>query len=97
DAYGNVDLEGSITAPAGKIAFNAGVLYTQYTQNQYTQKKLYDPAYLANPPSITVGSVQGSSPTFELRGLWTNETNKPPDNTLQPLWINGGSLSLSAP
>ena len=89
DAYGNVDLEGSITAPAGKIAFNAGVLYTQ--------KLLFDPAYLANPPSITVGSVQGSSPTFELRGLWTNETNKPPDDTLQPLWINGGSLSLSAP
>ena len=56
DAYGNVDLEGSITAPAGKIAFNAGVLYTQ--------KLLFDPAYLANPPSITVGSVQGSSPTF---------------------------------
>ena len=27
DTYGSVDLEGSITAPAGKIVFNAGVLY----------------------------------------------------------------------
>ena len=89
DAYVNVDLEGSITAPAGRVSFTAGVLYTG--------KLVYDPAYLANPPSITVGSVQGSSPTFRLRGLWTNETNQPPDNTLQPLWINGGSFSLSAP
>src|SRR5271166_1671518 len=44
DAYGNVDLEGSITAPAGKIAFNAGVLYAQKFLG------LSDPAYLANPP-----------------------------------------------
>ncbi|MBV8280243.1 MAG: hypothetical protein JO170_33965, partial [Verrucomicrobia bacterium] len=89
DAYGNVDLEGSVSAPAGKIAFNAGVLYGQ--------KLAYDPSYLANPPSVTVGSVQGSTPTFRLRGQWTNETKQTPDNTLQPLWINGGSFSLSAP
>jgi len=89
DAYGNVDLEGSITAPAGKITFNAGVLYAQ--------KFASDPSYLANPPSIAVGSIQGSNPTFRLRGQWTNEANKPPDNTLQPLWINGGSFSSSAP
>ncbi len=89
DAYGNVDLEGSITAPAGKIAFSAGVLYAL--------KNAFDSSYLANPPSITVGSIQGSTPTFRLRGLWTNETGQPPDNSLQPLWINGGSFSLSAP
>ena len=89
DAYGNIDLEGSIIAPAGKIAFNAGVLYAL--------KKAFDNSYLANPPSITVGSIQGSNPTFRLRGLWTNETNQPSDNSLQPLWINGGSFSLSAP
>ena len=89
DAYGNIDLEGSITAPAGKIAFNAGVLYAL--------KKTFDDSYLANPPSIMVGSIQGSTPTFRLRGLWTNETSQPPDNSLQPLWINGGSFSLSAP
>ena len=89
DAYGNVDLEGSISAPAGKIAFNAGVLYSN--------KLAFDTSYLANPPFATVGSVPGSSPTFSLRGLWTNETNQPPDNSLQPLWINGGSFSLSAP
>ncbi|MBV8274474.1 MAG: filamentous hemagglutinin N-terminal domain-containing protein, partial [Verrucomicrobia bacterium] len=89
DAYGNVDLEGSITALAGKIAFNAGVLYGN--------KLAFDQSYLANPPSVTVGSVQGSTPTFRLRGQWTNETKQTPDNTLQPLWINGGSFSLSAP
>jgi len=89
DAYGNVDLEGRITAPAGKIVFNAGVLYGI--------KLASDQSYLANPPSGSVGLIAGSSPAFELRGLWTNETNQPPDNSLQPLWINGGSFSLSAP
>jgi filamentous hemagglutinin family protein len=47
DAYGNVDLEGSITAPAGKMAFSAGVLYAL--------KTAFDSSYLANPPSIKVG------------------------------------------
>src|SRR5208282_2694991 len=89
DTYGNVDLEGSITAPAGKIVFNAGVLYGLKFQ--------YDASYLSNPPSITVGSITGSNPTFNLRGLWTNETKLTSDNNLQPLWINGGSYSLSAP
>ena len=89
DTYGNVDLEGSITAPAGKIVFNAGVLYGLKFQ--------YDASYLSNPPSITVGSITGSNPTFNLRGLWTNETKLTSDNNLQPLWINGGSFSLSAP
>ena len=89
DTYGSVDLEGSITAPAGKIVFNAGVLYGP--------KLLNDASYLANPPSITIGSIAGSDPTFNLRGLWTSETSLTTDNDLQPLWINGGSFSLSAP
>ena len=89
DTYGNVDLEGSITAPAGKIVFNAGVLYGLKLQS--------DTSYLSNPPSITVGSITGANPTFNLRGLWTNETKLTSDSNLQPLWINGGSFSLSAP
>jgi filamentous hemagglutinin family protein len=99
DAFGSIDLEGSINGPAGSVAFTAGVPYSQSNVVLVKSGAQYvvDPSYLQNPPSITVGTAPGSAPAFRLRGLWTNEVVQPADDSLQPTWINGGSFSLSAP
>src|SRR5262249_26495027 len=99
DAFGSIDLEGSINAPAGYVAFTAGVPYSQSNVVLVESGARYvvDFSYLKNPPSITVGATPGSAPSFRLRGLWTNEVVQPADDSLQPTWINGGSFSLSAP
>jgi filamentous hemagglutinin family protein len=99
DAFGSVNLEGSIVAPAGNVAFAAGVPYSNSSVVLAKSGVRYDvdPSYLRDPPSISVGAIPGSSPVFRLRGLWTNEVTQPSDNSLQPTWINGGSFSLFAP